>query len=81
MRLDHTLSREPFGIAPIRFEQTAAAQNRIIDMQQKHLPWQKCRLEENDFQGYCGLLRLDKLTPLKSGLLGPVQLRSYLTSR
>jgi hypothetical protein len=66
------------GTNTLRLQVANLAQNRIIDMQQKHLPWQKCRLEENDFQGYCGPLRLDKLTPLKSGLLGPVQLRRSL---
>ena len=65
----------------LRLRVANLAQNRIIELQQKHVPWQKYQLEENDFQGYCGKLRLDKFTPVKSGLLGPVQLRCYLESK
>ena len=75
-RLDVSRQLRP-GLNSVRLRVANLAQNRIIEMQQKHLPWQKCRLEENDFQGYCGPLRLDKLTPMKSGLLGPVKLLMY----
>ena len=75
-RLDISRQLRP-GLNSLRLRVANLAQNRIIEMQQKHLPWQKCRLEENDFQGYCGPLRLDKLTPMKSGLLGPVKLLMY----
>ena len=69
------------GRNTLRLRVANLSQNRIIDMHRKQLPWQKWKLEENDFIGYCGLLRLNKLTPLASGLLGPVQLRSYLESK
>ncbi|MEI6565808.1 MAG: glycosylhydrolase-like jelly roll fold domain-containing protein, partial [Verrucomicrobiota bacterium] len=75
-RLDITRHLHP-GRNTLRLNVVNLAQNRIIDMQRNHIPWQKCRLEENDFQGYCGQLRLDKLTPLKSGLLGPVKLLKH----
>ena len=65
------------GRNTLRMRVANLSQNRIIDMQRKHVSWQKYQLEENDFVGYCEKLRLDKLTPLMSGLLGPVQLLNY----
>ena len=79
-RLNISKSLRPGGNT-LRLQVANLSQNRIIEMHRKQLPWQKCKLEENDFIGYCGPLRLDKLTPLKSGLLGPVQLRSYLEAK
>ncbi|MCX6361505.1 MAG: glycosyl hydrolase [Armatimonadetes bacterium] len=53
------------------------AQNRVVGLVRRGGPWQKWNLEENDFQGYCGPLRLSSLTPLPSGLLGPVTLLRF----
>jgi hypothetical protein len=62
------------GENTLSLEVANLAQNRIVDLQRRQVPWKRWRLEENDFAGYCGPLRLDHLQPLPSGLLGPVRL-------
>jgi hypothetical protein len=57
------------------------AQNRVVELVRGGGPWQKWNLEENDFEGYCGPLRLNRLMPLPSGLLGPVTLHRFAQVR
>jgi len=58
----------------LRLEVVNKSQNRVIDLQRQNPDWQKCKLEINDETG-SGTLQIDRLSPLDSGLLGPVALR------
>jgi hypothetical protein len=62
------------GANTLRLDVVNKAQNRIIDMHRRGVDWQKCNLEVNDETG-SGRLKIDTLSPLVSGLLGPVSLR------